>query len=116
MLMDKLFDGGSERLMDEPSGTVAADGCLNGSPWGICAAMKVKEASRRAEQVVLRLQRRLWFAQLALWPTVILSGILVMAAAWALWRRKSDGRQADTVPPGSDSPNDVDLAIRGLRA
>jgi hypothetical protein len=105
--------------MDEPSGTVAAEGCFNGLPWGICAAMNVKEASRRArraEQMVLRLQRRLWFAQLALWPTVVLSGILVMAAAWALWRRKSDGRQADTVPPGSDSPNDVDLVIRGLRA
>jgi hypothetical protein len=52
----------------------------------MCRAMTLIETSRRlgrAERKVLRLQRRLWLAQLAMWPTVIvLAAGLLAAVVW----------------------------------
>ncbi len=67
----------------------------------MCPAMNVKEASqrvRRGQEKALRLQRRLWLAQLALWPTLIAAVVLTSIAAWALWRRKPGRRQFGTAP------------------
>lgn len=68
---------------------------LNHLPSGMCLAMTLIETSRRlgrAERKVLRLQRRLWLAQLAMWPTVIvLAAGLLAAVVWVL-RRRSAGR------------------------
>jgi hypothetical protein len=36
--------------------------------------------ARRAQQRILRTQRRLWLLQVALWPTVVLAGIGAAAA------------------------------------
>ncbi|BBZ45142.1 hypothetical protein [Mycobacterium parmense] len=58
---------------------------------------------RRGQREVLRLQRRLWLAQLAFWPGVVLIGVVASAAAWAAWRRRS--RAASPLPsyqPASD--------------
>ena len=68
--------------------------------------MTVKEVPQRVwrgRRNVLRLQRDLWLAQLALWPTLILAVVLLSAAAWALWQRNSRRRQAEAVQPGTDS-------------
>ncbi|OJZ75148.1 hypothetical protein BRW65_04800 [Mycobacterium paraffinicum] len=68
--------------------------------------MTVKELPRRVwrrRRTALRLQRDLWLAQLALWPAVILSAILVSVAARALWQRKSRPPQPEEAAPGTDS-------------
>lgn len=52
-------------------------------------ANEVWRRARSSERLVLRLQRRLWLAQLALWPTVIVLTILASVAAWVLWQRRS---------------------------
>lgn len=69
--------------------------------------MTVKETSqrvRRGRRKVVRLQRDLWLAQLALWPTLILSAILLTVAIFAVWQRKSRGRRLEAVPPVTDPP------------
>lgn len=70
--------------------------------------MTVIETSRRlgrAERKVLRLQRRLWLAQLAMWPTVIVLAILLAGGAlWVVRRRSTGGRHA--AAPASTAPAD----------
>lgn len=56
----------------------------------------------RGRRKVMRLQRDLWLAQLALWPMVILAAVVLSAIAWALWQRKSPRRQPEAVPPVTD--------------
>ncbi|ORB35322.1 hypothetical protein BST39_22740 [Mycobacterium paraseoulense] len=68
--------------------------------------MTVKEVPQRVwrgRRRALRLQRDLWLAQLALWPTLILSAVVLSVAAWALWQRNSGRRHAEATPPGTDS-------------
>ncbi|OBH23457.1 hypothetical protein A9X03_14605 [Mycobacterium sp. E1715] len=68
--------------------------------------MTVKEMPRRVwrgRRTVVRLQRDLWLAQLALWPTLILSAVAVSVATWALWQRKSRRLQHEAAPPVTDS-------------
>lgn len=68
--------------------------------------MTVIETSRhmgRAERKVLRLQRRLWLAQLAMWPTLtVLAVLLVAGALWVARRRSTGGRHA--AAPASSAP------------
>jgi hypothetical protein len=69
--------------------------------------MTVIETSRRlgrAESKVLRLQRRLWLAQLAMWPTVIVLAILLVGGVlwWVMRRRSTGGRHAAT--PAANGP------------
>ncbi len=57
---------------------------------------------------VLRLQRRLWLAELALRPSAIVLGIAVSAGVWAFWQRQSRKRRADGIAPGpADAPEPV---------
>ncbi len=68
--------------------------------------MTVLETSRRlgrAERNVLRLQRRLWLAQVAMWPTVIvLAVLLAVGVLWLARRRSTGGRHA--AAPAADGP------------
>ncbi|OBF55505.1 hypothetical protein A5756_12525 [Mycobacterium sp. 852002-53434_SCH5985345] len=71
--------------------------------------MTVKEVPQRVwrgRRKVMRLQRDLWLAQLAVWPTLIVSAVLLSALTWALWQRKwqrkSVRSQPDAVPPVTD--------------
>ncbi|GAB1815741.1 hypothetical protein MUNTM_47810 [Mycobacterium sp. MUNTM1] len=68
--------------------------------------MTVIETSRRlgrAERKVLRLQRRLWLAQLAVWPTVIaLAVLLVGGVLWVVRQRSTGGRHA--ADPAATAP------------
>jgi hypothetical protein len=68
---------------------------------------------RNGQRKVLRLQRRLWFAELALWPTAILSAILMSVGARAWWQRKSRERQADTVTATSAPADAPESAVAG---
>ena len=44
---------------------------------------------------MLRLQRRLWLAQLAMWPTAIVLAILLLGGVlWVVRRRSTGGRHA----------------------
>ncbi len=59
--------------------------------------MTLIETSRRlgrAERKVLRLQRRLWLAQVAMWPTLIVLAVLLVGVLWVVRRRSSGGRHA----------------------
>lgn len=54
--------------------------------------MTVIEMSQRlrgAQRKVLRLQRRLWLAELALWPAAIVVAALVLVTGRLLWRRSA---------------------------
>ncbi len=52
--------------------------------------------ARNGQKRVLRLQRHLWLAELALWPTAILLSMLLATGAWVLWQRKARERGAAT--------------------
>lgn len=68
--------------------------------------MTLIETSRRlgrAERKLLRLQRRLWLAQLAMWPTVIVLAVLLVGGVlWVVLRRSSRGRHA--AAPAANAP------------
>ena len=71
--------------------------------------MTMIETSRRlgrAERKVLRLQRRLWLAQLAMWPTMIVLVALLVGVLWVVRRRSSPGRHAaETATNGEAGQN-----------
>lgn len=46
---------------------------------------------RHAQQRILKVQRRLWLAQIAMWPTLVVAGLVTVAAAVFLLRRRSAG-------------------------
>lgn len=67
--------------------------------------MTVIEMSQRlrgAQRKVLRLQRRLWLAELALWPGAIVLAALALGAGWLLWRRSAV--RAGGTRPGPKAP------------
>ncbi|MBO0678464.1 hypothetical protein JRC04_13425 [Mycolicibacterium sp. S2-37] len=45
----------------------------------------------RAERRIVKVQRRLWLAQLLMWPTVLLTGAGVLAVVALVVRRRADG-------------------------
>lgn len=59
----------------------------------------VREGQRKA----VRLQRRIWLAELAVWPTATFMAILASVAAWAWWQRKSSIAESDGLASGSTS-------------
>lgn len=77
---------------------------------------------RNGQRRVLRLQRRLWLAELALWPTAILLAVLAAAGAWLLWRRTSQRRSrghdtvAPTAPPVDAAPVVAGATVQGREA
>ncbi len=82
---------------------------LNDFSSGMRLAMTLIETSRRlgrAERKVLRLQGRLWLAQLAMWPTaIVFSAVLVAGAVWVL-RRRSAGHRPEPAPRSIDPAGD----------
>jgi hypothetical protein len=57
---------------------------------------------RHGQQRLLKVQRRLWLAQLAMWPTLIVTGVAVAAGAvWLLRRRSAGGRHELPEVPGA---------------
>jgi hypothetical protein len=57
---------------------------------GTRAGMTLLTRLRRTERTILKAQRRLWLLQIALWPTLVLTVISMLAAgAWWFLRRNS---------------------------
>jgi hypothetical protein len=55
----------------------------------------------RAERRIVKVQRRLWLAQLLMWPTVLLTGAGVLTAVvLVLRRRNANGRHELPETPG----------------
>lgn len=62
---------------------------------------------RNGPRRVVRLQRRLWLAELAMWPTAASLLALAGAGGWLLWQRKARARRAETaarVPVDAPEP------------
>ncbi|WP_197375716.1 hypothetical protein [Mycolicibacterium baixiangningiae] len=56
---------------------------------------------RHAQQRILKVQRRLWLAQLAMWPTLVITGVATVAGVvWLLRRRSVGGRHELPESPG----------------
>lgn len=56
----------------------------------------------RAERRIVKVQRRVWLAQLLMWPTVLLTGTVVVGAvALVLRRRAANGKHELPETPGA---------------
>jgi nitrate reductase NapE component len=57
---------------------------------------------RHAEQRVVKLQRRVWLAQILMWPTIIVGAVLSLGAlVWFVQRRSAGGRHEMPDTPGA---------------
>lgn len=57
---------------------------------------------RHAEQRVVTIQRRVWLAQLLMWPTIIVGTVVAVGAGlWFLQRRSGGGRHEMPETPGA---------------
>ena len=69
---------------------------------GIPQRMDKLTRLRRTEQRIVRVQRRVWLAQVLMWPTVIAAGMLsVGGLVWLLRRRYPGGRHEMPDMPGA---------------
>ena len=66
---------------------------FNGSIVGIPAGMNKLTRLRRAEQRIVKVQRRVWLAQALAWPTVIAGGATTVGVLVWFLRRKSAGNR-----------------------
>lgn len=69
---------------------------------GIPGDMNTVTGLRHAQQRVVKVQRRLWLAQLLLWPAVVVAGVLaVVGVGWILRRRFAGSRHEMPDLPGA---------------
>jgi hypothetical protein len=68
--------------------------------------IETSQRLRRTQRKVLRLQRRMWLAQLAVWPTAIVLAVLLVGALWVLWQRRSAGRRPASAPAADALPHE----------
>jgi len=75
---------------------------------GIPAGMNKLTRLRRAEQRVVKVQRRIWLAQVLAWPTVIAAGATAVGAlVWFHRRRSAGNRHAMPDLPGAHEDGTV---------
>ena len=76
--------------------------CFSSGTRGHSVGMDKVTRLRHAQQRLLKVQRRLWLAQLAMWPTLIATGVVTIAGAvWLLRRRSAGGRHELPESPGA---------------
>ena len=69
---------------------------------------------RHAQQRIVRVQRRVWLAQLLMWPTVIAAGVSsVGGLVWILRRRYAGGRHEMPDTPGAHEVGTVQIEPDG---
>jgi hypothetical protein len=69
---------------------------------------------RHAQQRIVRVQRRVWPAQVLIWPTVIAAGVSsVGGLVWILRRRYAGGRHEMPDTPGAHEVGTVQIEPDG---
>jgi nitrate reductase NapE component len=69
---------------------------------------------RHAQQRVVRFQRRVWLAQILMWPTLIAAVVSsVGALVWILRRRNAGGRHEMPRTPGAHEAGTVQIERDG---
>jgi hypothetical protein len=69
---------------------------------------------RHAQQRVVRVQRRVWLAQVLAWPAVIIAGLLAVAGAVVFLRRgRAGGRHEMPDIPGAHEDGTVHVEPDG---
>jgi hypothetical protein len=69
---------------------------------------------RHAQHRIVKVQRRLWLAQVLMWPTVILAAVSsVGGLAWFLRRRSTGGRHEMPDTPGAHEDGTVRVEPNG---
>ena len=69
---------------------------------------------RHARQRIVRVQRRVWLAQVLMWPTVIAAGASsVGGLVWILRRRYAGGRHEMPDTPGAHEVGTVQIEPDG---
>jgi hypothetical protein len=69
---------------------------------------------RRAQQRIVTVQRRMWLAQVLMWPTVIAAGVSSIGGlVWFLRRRSAGGRHEMPDTPGAHEAGAVHVEPNG---
>ncbi len=69
---------------------------------------------RRAQQRIVKVQRRVWLAQVLMWPTVIAAGTLSAGGVvWLMRRRYAGGRHEMPDIPGAHEAGTVHVEPDG---
>jgi hypothetical protein len=69
---------------------------------------------RHAQQRIVEVQRRVWLAQVLMWPTVVAAGMLsVGGIVWILRRRYAGGRNDMPDTPGAHEAGTVHVEPDG---
>jgi hypothetical protein len=69
---------------------------------------------RHAQQRIVRVQRRVWLAQVLMWPTAIAAGVSsVSGLVWILRRRYAGGRHEMPDTPGAHEVGTVQIEPDG---
>jgi hypothetical protein len=69
---------------------------------------------RHAQQRIVRVQRRVWVAQLLMWPLTIAAGVSsVVGVVWILRRRCAGGRHEMPDTPGAHEVGTVQIEPDG---
>jgi hypothetical protein len=69
---------------------------------------------RHAQQRNVRVQRRMWLAQVLMWPTVIAAGLSSIGGlVWFLRRRSAGGRHEMPDTPGAHEAGTVHVEPNG---
>jgi hypothetical protein len=69
---------------------------------------------RHAQQRIVKVQRRVWLAQVLMWPTVVAAGMLsVGGLVWLLRRRYTGGRHEMPDSPGAHEAGTVHVEPDG---
>jgi len=81
---------------------------------GIPMRMDKLTRLRHAQQRIVRVQRRVWLAQVLMWPTVIAAGVSsVGGLVWILRRRYAGGRHEMPDTPGAHEVGTVQIEPDG---
>jgi hypothetical protein len=69
---------------------------------------------RHAQRRIMKVQRRLWFAEVLMWPTVIAAGVSSVAGlVWFLRRQSAGGRHEMPATPGAHEKGQVHVEPDG---
>jgi len=81
---------------------------------GIPERMDKLTRVRHAQRRIVKVQRRRWLAEVLMWPTVIVAGVLLVGGlVWLLRRRSAGGRHEMPDTPGAHEDGDVHVEPDG---